>query len=70
MEFSVYNQEEIMKFEKRIRSLMQQYGTDIFINNVHATDNNNIRYEAWLLTFGLLDTYITLKQVDLNDDTY
>lgn len=59
-----------MKFEDRIKAVINTDGNMAFMKSVTGTRPDDSRYYAWLLTFGLLETYITLKKVDLNDETY
>ena len=58
-----------MKLEERVKNMVQTKGTRVFLDAITEYDAHENRHGAWLLTFGLIDTFKIVKGIS-NDDTF
>lgn len=56
-----------MKFEERITEMRRIHGSTVFMKAIHEYDATEHKHGAWLLTFGLLDTFKIVKGISDDD---
>ena len=59
-----------MTLEERVANTIRTKGTMAFMNAVAEYDAHENRHGAWLLTFGLLDTFKIVKGISDDDNTF
>jgi len=59
-----------MNLEERVVSMIQASGTRVFMDAIAEYDAHENRYGAWLLTFGLIETFRIVKGIPKDDNTF
>lgn len=59
-----------MNLEERVTGMVQASGTRVFMDAIAEYEAHEHRYGAWLLTFGLIETFRIVKGISDNDSTF